>query len=119
MAGKGGKRSTSFKTGQSGNPGGRPKALVHVQALAREYTEEAILKLVAIMRGGKSIPAQAQAGAAGQILDRGWGKPAQTQGINVNKHDVRQYTRAELDAALAEELALEREAQEKARDRKH
>jgi Family of unknown function (DUF5681) len=27
MAGRGGKRSTSFKPGQSGNPGGRPKAI--------------------------------------------------------------------------------------------
>ncbi len=42
------------KGGASPNPGGRPKATVHVAVLARQYTEEAILKLVAIMRNGKA-----------------------------------------------------------------
>jgi hypothetical protein len=48
-----------------------------VRDLAREHTEEAIKTLVRVMRDSKSD--QARAGAAGQILDRGWGKPAQTQ----------------------------------------
>jgi Family of unknown function (DUF5681) len=33
MAGRGGKRSTSFKPGQSGNPHGRPKVAGEVQEL--------------------------------------------------------------------------------------
>jgi hypothetical protein len=48
MAGRGGKRSTSFKPGQSGNPHGRPKVVGEVQE-PRQYTGEAIKTLVAIM----------------------------------------------------------------------
>ena len=38
-----------FLRGQSGNPGGRPKDLVHVKELAREYTEKAVMTLAEIM----------------------------------------------------------------------
>ena len=38
--------------GCSGNPGGRPKGYAQVRELAREYTEEAIAKLVEMMRKG-------------------------------------------------------------------
>ena len=78
-----GPTSTSFKKGVSGNPGGKPKNLPTIEArkivadvrsLAREYTAEAIEKVVAIMRDPKSPPATAL-GAATHILDRGWGKP--------------------------------------------
>ena len=70
--------TTSFKPGQTGNPGGRPKALAQVRELAREYTEEAIQKLVELMR--KADSDQAQILAANSLLDRGWGKPVQTLG---------------------------------------
>jgi hypothetical protein len=46
MAGRGGKRSTSFKPGQSGNPHGRPKVAGEVQEPARQHTGEAIKTLV-------------------------------------------------------------------------
>ena len=39
MAGRNGKRSTSFKPGQSGNPHGRPKVAGEVQELARCVSE--------------------------------------------------------------------------------
>ena len=59
--------STSFKPGQTGNPGGRPKG---IEALAREYTGEALEALVAALRSPKErVP------AAIALLDRGWGKP--------------------------------------------
>jgi hypothetical protein len=73
----------------------------NVRDLAREHTKEAIKTLVRVMRDSKSD--QARAGAACQILDRGWGKPAQTQDLKVNdKRDVREWTKDELLAFLNE-----------------
>jgi hypothetical protein len=63
----------------------------------------------------KAAPA-ARAACAIALLDRAWGKPTQTQEIYVNKRDVREWSNKELDTALVD--ALEREAQEKARDGK-
>jgi hypothetical protein len=60
-----------FAQGRSGNPGGRPKAALDVQALAREHTTAAIRTLVEALRDPKLKVAAAQA-----LLDRGWGKPA-------------------------------------------
>ena len=39
-----------FRRGQSGNPGGRPKEVGYVRKIAREYSKEAIARLVAWMR---------------------------------------------------------------------
>ena len=89
MAGKGGRRSTSFKPGQSGNPGGKPKLieparkiLADIKLLAKEASEEAIKTLTAVM-GDKAAPPAARVGAATAILDRGYGKPSQTIEANV------------------------------------
>jgi Family of unknown function (DUF5681) len=74
MAGKGGKRSTSWKPGQSGNPRGRPRVVADVRELARRYTADAMSVLAAIMSDPKVVPA-ARVSAATALLDRGWGKP--------------------------------------------
>lgn len=61
-----------WKPGQSGNPRGRPPGTI-ARDLARRYTEEAILTLVAAMRSPRErVP------AAIALLDRGWGKPKET-----------------------------------------
>jgi hypothetical protein len=60
-----------WKPGQSGNPKGRPEG---VEALARQYTPEAIRRLVRALDDNDSRVAVT---AAGMILDRGWGKPKQ------------------------------------------
>ena len=78
---RGGVRSTSFKPGKSGNPGGRLKGVsklvvADVRALARTYGEDAIEALVSIMGNAKTPPA-ARVAAAIAVLDRGWGKPSQ------------------------------------------
>jgi len=66
-----------FKKGQSGNPGGRPKALVEVQEAARAHTLTAVETLAVICADGTAPPA-ARVAAANAILDRGWGRPTQS-----------------------------------------
>ncbi|MEG9529622.1 MAG: DUF5681 domain-containing protein [Hyphomicrobiales bacterium] len=66
---------SQFQPGQSGNPGGRPKASAKVRDLAREYTEQALQVLVQIAIEGESEAARVA--AANAILDRGYGKPSQ------------------------------------------
>jgi hypothetical protein len=61
-----------FQPGQSGNPGGRPKAEAKVKALAQQHTEAAINALVESLADPK-----ARVAAATALLDRAWGKPAQ------------------------------------------
>ncbi len=65
--------STSFQKGQSGNPGGRPKEVAEVRALAREHTNEAVQALRSIMRSDDE-PASARVAAANSLLDQGWGR---------------------------------------------
>src|SRR5215210_530685 len=67
---------TPFQKGESGNPGGRPKVIAEVQALAREHTTSAVETLVAIMSDPKAAPA-ARVSAANALWDRGYGKPPQ------------------------------------------
>jgi hypothetical protein len=65
-------RPGTFRKGVSGNPGGRPKAALNVQELARAHTEDAIRALVAALQNPRE-----RVQAATALLDRGWGKPAQ------------------------------------------
>jgi hypothetical protein len=73
-----------FKKGQSGNPGGRPKAIVEVKELARQHTPQAIETLAKIMMNDEAMAA-ARVAAATVLLDRGWGKAAQSLDVTV-KH---------------------------------
>ena len=109
----GGLRSTSFKPGQSGNPGGRPnrpetveahRTIADVRAAARSYTAEALQTLADVLQSEKA-PWAARVAAANAILDRGWGKPSQAiehAGALVvertNRLDITGLRDAELDA---------------------
>jgi hypothetical protein len=62
-----------FKTGYSGNAGGRPKDEHKVAELSRSFTIEALETLVDLMRNGKDERVRGTAAQA--LLDRGWGKP--------------------------------------------
>ena len=64
------KSDTQWKKGQSGNPSGRPKAIVSVVELARAQTEKSIETLVAI-RDNAEAPAAARVGRS-QCAARPW-----------------------------------------------
>jgi hypothetical protein len=67
----------SWQPGESGNPGGRPKAVHDVVELSRTFTKEAVYTLAGIMQNVNE-PASSRVSAASILLDRGWGKPLQT-----------------------------------------
>lgn len=60
-----------FAKGQSGNPGGKPKALREVIELAREHTELAVGRLA---HWAASNEPAASVAASKELLDRAWGK---------------------------------------------
>lgn len=90
----------AWKKGQSGNPGGRPKGLADLQALARGYTAEALKVLAAAL---KDKSHQLRVIAANSLLDRGYGKPAQT--LTVHRSPLDDVDPATL-AALADALGV-------------
>jgi hypothetical protein len=66
---------------RGGRVKGQPnKATAAIKDIAREYTDEAVKALVAVLKGGDGIPAAAQVAAAKEILDRGYGKATQIIG---------------------------------------
>jgi hypothetical protein len=74
------KARAGWVKGQSGNPAGkkpgtRNKATLEIRALARDHGETAIKRLVHLLDHALSETAQIQ--AAKELLDRGFGKPAQ------------------------------------------
>lgn len=102
---RGGRRSTSFKPGISGNPGGRPRKpqtiearriVADVKAAARELTQDAIDTLAAVMKDPKT-PAAARISAATALLDRGHGRPTQAVDVAVTTYDYSRLTDEQLD----------------------
>ncbi|MDB5693091.1 MAG: hypothetical protein JWO81_2154 [Alphaproteobacteria bacterium] len=78
-----------FLKGQSGNPGGRPKASLQdgrtLSEVAREHTSEAVATLAAVM-GDLGSPAAARIAAASTLLDRGWGRASQDVVVSAVPH---------------------------------
>ena len=73
---------SAWKPGQSGNPGGRPAQLTDVRDAARQRTVIAIGTLESICTDAKE-PAAARVSAAEALLNRGWGRPAQSMDLRV------------------------------------
>lgn len=67
----------AWQKGQSGNPGGRRRQDYRIKEVAQQYTSEALKTLLEIMRN-KRTAAGARVLAIRELLDRGWGKPAQS-----------------------------------------
>lgn len=90
MAGKGGLRSSSFKPGQSGNPGGRPKLTPEEQdalVMAKQFAPDAVRALHEIATS-KTASDKARVTAAEAIINRVYGKPKETVESTV-KHERR------------------------------
>lgn len=68
---------TTFKTGQSGNPSGRPAGFAQFKSLCREKAAEALERIEALAKGGRGISKGVQLEANKYIVDQGWGKPTQ------------------------------------------
>src|SRR5262249_11295075 len=88
-----------FKPGQSGNPHGRPRATA-MTTEARLFAIEAIHALVKTMR---SETGAARIAAARELLDRGYGKPAQNVDLTLSKK-INELSLDEL-VALEEQIA--------------
>lgn len=88
--------------GQSGNPGGRPKADGRIRDVAQQHTELALNTLAKIAEHGKSEAARVTASIA--LLDRGWGKPHQTADIYSGPRNVHEMSDRELMEAIAEQM---------------
>jgi hypothetical protein len=89
--------------GQSGNPGGRPRIMRDVQALARQYSGQAVRTLGELMRS-EATPPGVRVRAAELLLDRAWGRPLQAS-VSTNL-DVRQLSDEELIAIISEGQAV-------------
>ena len=84
-----------FPKGKSGNPGGRPKVLGEVQALARQYAPTAIVELARLALKAKNETARIA--AIRELLDRGYGRSRQAMEITAPAGDPLQLLLEELD----------------------
>ncbi len=100
-------RGRPFQPGVSGNPGGRPKTLGTLRALARAHAAEAITELARLAMHARSETARIA--AIRELLDRAYGKPTQflatdndTVPENLSADEIRAEIIAQFQAAFPE-----------------
>ncbi len=77
---EGGITGRGFRKGQSGNPNGRPKVVLEIRDLARQFGPAAIAKLAEMAGLAPGTPAEAEATRVAtikELLDRGYGRATQ------------------------------------------
>ena len=75
----------AFVKGKSGNPTGRPKENAEIKALAQAKSIEAFNRIVSLLY---SEDDKISLAAAKEIIDRGYGKPAQSVDISDNEGTI-------------------------------
>ena len=95
-------RGRQFKKGESGNPGGRPKVIADLRALARAHAPDAIKELARLAIKAKSEAARVA--AIRELLDRGYGKTVQTLAAE-NEDDLSNKTAEELRKEVLADFA--------------
>ncbi len=76
-------RDTRFKPGQSGNPGGRPKADPEVREIFKAATPAVARKLISLaLNEPGDVPYGHQIAAEQAVLDRALGKPEQQHRVS-------------------------------------
>lgn len=98
---------TSWRPGQTRNPGGRPKEIAEVRKLAQAHTPDAIKRLAQIVTSEDSSDAAAVS-AAREILDRAVGRAEQfsTSDLTVRNERAEDH-KPDLEALLAQLRAEE------------
>jgi hypothetical protein len=74
-----------WAAGNSGNPSGRPAKVKEIESLAQAHTPQAFAKIVELL---DCKDARVALAAANSILDRAFGKPAQSVAAKVETLDV-------------------------------
>src|SRR4051794_22826109 len=94
-------RKGCFRKGESGNPGGRPKLPAEIREMFQARSKQALEVLTRCLQSEDDRIAML---AAQAILDRGYGKPAQTIDANISEVEaVRFYAEVPKLAASTEE----------------
>lgn len=97
----------TFVKGQSGNPGGRPRAIAWLTSECQNMTEAILRRLETMVSQGEDKDAVA---AAKLLLGYGYGQPRQAVDANVKVEEMKRLTPEKYDAeALGEAIDKIRE----------